>query len=145
MEWIALSILIVLLFAGITGEVIWLVRKGLANKAQALAYVLTADLVGLGLGGLVISVVLLLVFMMVMGPAGRGSSAPESAYWAAISTAILLPLMLLVLSKRIFLAIMKIGHGDRPWTYSVVSSIFLVATVLVPPLVLYYFMNALWK
>ena len=82
-----------------------------------------------------------------MGPAGRGGTAPESAYWVTTGIAIIFPPIFLILSKRLFLLIFKIQSGKAAWIYSLVSSILIILVVLVPPPLVFYLLGTLlqWK
>src|SRR5688572_16853834 len=110
-EWIVLLVFVLLFVGAIVGEILWLVRKGWASTGKAIAYVLITDLLGFGLGSIVILIIFFIAFMMVMGPAGMGSTAPDAAYWVLLMLAIIIPPVLLILSKRIFLLILKISSG----------------------------------
>src|SRR5437899_2724119 len=110
-QWVP-AVLFLLLFVGaICAEVLWLSRKGWATSGLSVAYVLIADLVGFGLGTLVMLVAFFIMFMMVMGPAGTGSNVPEWAYVLTSGIALIVSLGFLALSKRVFLAIFKIRSG----------------------------------
>ena len=77
------------------------------------------------------------MFMMVMGPAGRGSTAPESAYWVVSAIGLVIPLVIYFLVKRIFLAIFKIKPDKGAWAYSLVSTVGMMLVILIPPALLY--------
>ncbi len=144
MDWLAILLFFLLLIFALIGETIWLVRRGWAKTGRAAAYAITSNLLGLGMGLMVILVILLLTFMMAFGPAGTGSTAPEWAYWAALIVAITLPLALLVLSKRVFLAILKIGYKNNFWAYSMTSSILTALLLFLPPSILFYVLTSIW-
>ena len=80
-EWLAFFLFIFLFIGSIVAEVQWLVRKGWATSSRAVGFVLTTDLVGFCIGGAVVFIAFFVMFVMVMGPAGRLSrkiSAPFS-------------------------------------------------------------------
>lgn len=132
-QWLP-AVLFLLLFIGVLcAEVLWLTRKGWATSSLSTGYVLVADLVGFALGGFVMFVAFFIMFMMVMGPAGRGSDVPEWAYVVTSVIALIISLGLFVLSKRTFLAIFKIRSGKTAWIYSLVSSILILVVVFIPP------------
>lgn len=72
-SWVAFFLFIFLLVGSIIAEVQWLVRKGWTTSGRAVGFVLTTDLAGFCIGGLVVFVAFLAMFMMVMGPAGRAA------------------------------------------------------------------------
>ena len=146
-QWVP-AVLFLLLFVGaICAEVVWLSRKGWATSRLSVGYVLLADLVGFGLGGIVMFVAFFIMFMMVMGPAGRGSDIPGVAYVMTSVIAVILSLGLLILSKRVFLAAFKIRSGKAAWTYSLVSSVLILIVVFVLPLLVFLLFGYLstWK
>ena len=146
-EWIVI-LAFVLLFAGaIVAEIVWLARNGPASTGRAVAYVLLTDFLGFGIGSLVLLIIFFIMFMMIMGPAGTGSNVPEAAYWAGLVIAIIVPPVLLIACKRIFLSLFKIRAGKPAWIYAVVSSLLLLLAVLVPPPLIYYVLvhSPLWK
>ena len=144
-EWIAL-LLFLLLFIGVAiGEMQWLVRKRWATSGTSTAYVLITDLLGLGVGSFVVFTIIFILFMMVMGPAGTGSSTPDIAYWAVSLIAIIFPPIILILLKRLGLLIFKIRSGKSAWLYSLITSILIVLIVVVPPPIFFYLIVTLWK
>jgi hypothetical protein len=146
-EWIVFILFALLLVGVVMAEVFYLVRKGLATTGRAVGYVMVTDLLGFGIGSIIVSVVFFIMFMMVMGPAGRGSDIPEIAYAAMSLVGIIFPAIFLILSKRVFLSVFKIKSGKPAWIYSIVSSILIIVVVLVPPPLIYYLFAYLlpWK
>jgi hypothetical protein len=144
-EWIAMLMLFILLAGVIIAEVQWLVRKGWATSGRAIGYVMATDLLGFGIGGFIAFVIFGVLIMMTFGPAGRGSTAPEAAYWAVSAIAIIVPPITLFILKRLFLLIFKIKSGTPAWIYSLVSSVLIILIVLVPPPLFFYVIVSLWK
>jgi hypothetical protein len=143
-EWIALLFFLLLLIGATIAEMQWLIRKGWAMSNRAIVYVLVTNFFGLGGSAIAVFVVALFLFMMVMGPAGRGSDTPDIAYWAVSSIAVVCPPLFLILIKRLCLAVFKISSGRSAWLYSLVVSILILLIVAVPPPVFFYLMT-LWK
>ncbi|MEO6656287.1 MAG: hypothetical protein ABIO36_09420 [Pyrinomonadaceae bacterium] len=137
-DWIAFFLFVFLFIGVMVAEVKWLARKGWAVSGRAVGYVMVTDLLGIGIGSSVVFVIFFIMFMMVMGPAGRGGTAPEFAYWITTAIAIILPPIIFVVLKRLFLLIFKIRSGKEAWVYSIVSSILMILVVLVPPPLLYF-------
>lgn len=144
-EWVAFFLFIFLFIGSVIGEVQWLIRKGWTTSGRAVGFVLTTDLLGFFVGGLVVFVAFLVMFMMVMGPAGRGGTAPEAAYWIVSLAALIFPSLFLVISKRIFLLVFKIGSGKSAWVYSLVSTLLILLVVLIPPPLMLYLVVTIWK
>lgn len=146
-EWIAV-LLFLLLFAGMTvAEILWLIKQGWASSGKAAAYVLITNLLAFGIGTVVIMSAFMAAIIMLFGPAGRGSDAPEAAYWAALAVGVLVPPVTLFLLKRVGLALFKMRSGKTAWTYSLAISFIIFAVVLIPPpLILYIVITATgWK
>ena len=135
--WIVFFLFLILFAGSIIAEVQWLVRKGWTTSGRATGFVLTTDMLGLGIGGIIVSVAFFGMFMMVMGPAGRGGTAPEAAYWVVTTLASVIPPVILFLIKRIFLLIFKIKTGKSAWLYSLVSTFAMILVIVIPPLFLY--------
>lgn len=132
-QWIAILLFLFLFVGVIIAEVVWLTRKGPTSSGHAIGFVLATDLLGFGLGSFVVFVIFFIMFMMVMGPAGRGGNAPEYAYWITSAIALVFPPVILILFKRIFLAVFKIRSGGPAWVYSVVSSVLIIVILVVLP------------
>jgi hypothetical protein len=146
-ELTALLSCLLLLVGVVIAEALWLVRKGWASSGRAIAYALTTDLLGFGIGSFVVLAIFMIMLMLVFGPAGRGSEVPESVYLVTSLIAIVVPPMFLALLKRLFLSVLKIKFGNAAWTYCVVSSFLTILVVLVPPPLLYYLISysSTWK
>ncbi|MEP6788685.1 MAG: hypothetical protein ABJB40_09655 [Acidobacteriota bacterium] len=146
-EWIAVLLFLALLVGVVIGEILWLTKKGWATSGRAAGYVLSTDVLGLGIGSLIVFVIALIMFMMVMGPAGRGGTAPEYAYWITTGIAVIFPPIVLVITKRLFLLMFKVASGSSAWMYSILSSFLILVVVLVPPPIVYFLIAYLskWK
>jgi hypothetical protein len=146
-EWIALLLLLLLFVCAVLVEIRWLVRNGWATSGRATAFVLVTDLLGFAFGTFIVLTVFFVMFMMVMGPAGQGSNVPESAYIANLIVAIILPPLVLILFKRLFLWVFKIQSGKPAWLYSIAASLAVLAVTLLPPPIVYYLLGytSLWK
>jgi hypothetical protein len=146
-DWIAFFSFLVLFVVAILAEVMWLVRKGGTTSSRAVAFTMITDIVGFGIGFLIVLTAFVIMFMMVMGPAGTGGNAPEYAYWITTAIALIFPPIILILIKRVFLAIFSLRSGGPAWTYSLVSSIFFIAFVPVPPTAFFFLFAYLssWK
>ncbi len=144
-QWAAFFLFFVLLAGVIVAEVQWLVRKGWATSGRATGFVITTDLLGFFIGGIVFFIAFMVMFVLVMGPAGRGSNTPEAAYFALAAVAIIVPPILLVFVKRLFLLIFKIRSGGPAWVFSLVTSLVVLLIVVVPPPLLLYLVATIWK
>ncbi len=144
-EWIAFLLFILLFVGSIIAEVRWLTRKGWTTSGRAAGFVLTTDLLGFCIGGFIVFAAFLIMFVMVMGPAGQGSNTPESAYWVVMAVSVIAVPVVFTLLKRVFLFVFKIGSGKSAWLYSLAASILVLLVVLIPPPLLTYLVVTLWK
>ena len=132
LEWLVILVFLLLFAGAISGEIVWLVKKQWTTAGRAAALVITSNIVSMTIGSFLVGAIMLILFMMVMGPAGRGSDAPESAYIVGIALALIIPPILLLASKRIMLALLKIRSGSSAWIYSAVSTLLTFLITLVP-------------
>ncbi|HQZ95223.1 MAG TPA: hypothetical protein PLP21_02840 [Pyrinomonadaceae bacterium] len=138
LEWLVILVFFLLLVGAMAGEIGWLVVKKWTTVGRAAALVITSNIVSMTIGSFLVGAIMLILFMMVMGPAGRGSDAPESAYVIGIALALIIPPVLLLAAKRIMLAILKIRSGSSAWVYSAVSTVLTFLITLVPTAVFIY-------
>ena len=138
LEWLVILVFFLLLVGAMAGEIGWLVVKKWTTAGRAAALVITSNIVSMTIGSFLVGAIMLVLFMMVMGPAGRGSDAPESAYVIGIALALIIPPALLLAAKRIMLAILKIKSGSSAWVYSAVSTVLTFLITLVPTAVFIY-------
>lgn len=144
-EWIAFLFYMLLFVGVVVAEVQWLIRKGWTSSGRAIGYVMTTDILGVGISSLVVLTIFVIMFMMVMGPAGKGGTSPEAAYWVLITFAVVFVPIFLIAAKRLFLLIFKIKSGKSAWIYSLVSSIIIILVVLIPLPLIYYSIDYLTK
>ncbi len=146
-QWIPLLLFLFLFVGVIIAEVFWLTRKGWATSGRSAAFVLLSDLLGLGLGSLVVFTIVLIMFMAVMGPAGTGSDIGGGFYTIAVILAVIIPPILLFVLKCLFLGLLKIKSGGPAWIYSAASSLLVLAICIIPPPVVFYVLYhlSIWK
>lgn len=143
MQWLAFFLYVLIFVAAIIFEIRWLTKKQWATSGRATGYVITTDLLGVGIGSVIVMTIFFGMFMMVMGPKGAGSDVPEYVYWICLFFAIILPPIILTAIKRLFLVFFSMGSGKAAWTYSVASSVAMVLVVVIPPPIMYYALDFL--
>lgn len=143
LQWLVILVFFVLFAGAMVAETVWLVMKKWATTGRAAALVITSNLLSITLGSFIIGTIMLILFMMVMGPQGTGSNAPESAYIIGIALALILPPLLLILIKRIMLGLLKIKSGSSAWVYACVSSLLSFLVTLVPTAIFIYVISYL--
>ena len=144
-QWIPMLLFFALFIAVLFGEIWWLKGKGWATAGKAAAFVCLSDFLSFAIGSFIVFIILLVMFMAVMGPAGRGSDTGDGFYIAAISLAVIIPPVLLFLLKRVLLAVLKIKSGKAAWTYSLLSSLLILTVCLIPPPLAFYILYSIWK
>jgi hypothetical protein len=139
-EWVVFGGFFVLLAVAVTGEIIWLVRSGWTTSGTAVGFVLITDLIALIAGSIVGVAIATVMFMIVMGPAGRGSEGGEPWLVAGTVCLALLPALPLFFIKRGFLAIFKIKGGMQAWGFCAAATVLTFVLTLVPPGLIAYFL-----
>lgn len=139
LEWLVIVVFLIFFVGMMVGEIVWLVVNKWTSVGRAAALVLTANIVSLIISSVLVGIIMFIMFIMVMGPQGTGSDVPESAYIVGITIAVVLPPILLLLSKRTMLALLKIRSGGSAWLYSAVSTMLAFLITLVPTFLFAYF------
>jgi hypothetical protein len=127
------------LFAGmIVAEIMWLVRSGWTTPGRAITFVFLTNFVSLSVASFVSFVIFGVMFAMAWD--GSLSSVPgnEITLWSALITAIVLPPLALMISKRAFLGLLSIRSGKAAWLYSLTATAIFFLIVLVPPILSTY-------
>jgi hypothetical protein len=141
LEWLVIVVFLLLFVGVMAGEIVWLVMQKWTTVGRAAAFVITSNIVSLIIGSILIGIIMFIMFMMVMGPQGTGSDIPESAYIVGIAIAVALPPILLVIAKRVMLAVLNIRSGGSAWLYSAVSTMLAFLITLVPTFLFAYFIT----
>jgi hypothetical protein len=139
-EWIVFASFFILLIVAVIGEIMWLVRSGWTMSGTAVGFVLVTDVICAVIGTVLGTVIATLMFMIVMGPAGKGSDGGEPWLVAGTVGLALLPALLLFFVKRGFLALFKIRGGKQAWSFSAAATLMTLILALVPPGLLAYFL-----
>jgi hypothetical protein len=75
----------------------------------------------------------MLLFMMVMGPAGRGGTSDNGTYLSVIALVLSVPFVSLFLLKRLGLRVLGARGGRAAWLYALVVSMILAALLFLLP------------
>lgn len=137
-EWIAVLIFFLCFVLFTIGEAVWLYRAGWSNIGKSLVLALTTNIFSFCIGFFIIFI----VFGVVLALAWDGSleKVPGQDYsiGAALIAAMLFPFFLLTLSKKLLLMLLKIQNGKRAWLFSITSSLLILTTSTVFPVLLLY-------
>jgi hypothetical protein len=139
-EWIVFGSWFALLTVSMIAEILWLAGADWTTRCKATGFVVVTDALGMILGGGIDLIIFFVMFMIVMGPAGRGSEGGEG--WLGPGTVALglLPLVVLLITKRVFLAAFNIRSGRSAWIYSLIATLAVFVITLIPPCLLAYFL-----
>jgi hypothetical protein len=145
--WVPLLLFVVLGVAAIAIEIFWLMRRHDVSGGRASAFVLATDLFSFVVGFFLSLVVIVVMFMLVMGPSGEGGRPSEVVMWGLLLIGLSGPLLLLLLSKRAMLGVLKILPGDVAWQYSFAAAVLVWLMVTIPPVAAGYVFaySSLWK
>ncbi|HEV7700953.1 MAG TPA: hypothetical protein VGO43_12040 [Pyrinomonadaceae bacterium] len=139
-EWIVFGSWVFLFLMSIIAEVLWLIRSGWTTSGKATGFVVVTDMIGAIVGGGIDLVIFFVMFMIVMGPAGRGSEGGEGWLGPGAVALGLVPLVVLFLTKRVFLGAFSIRSGRSAWIFSLIATLVVFAITLIPPSALAYFL-----
>lgn len=140
-EYLAFFAFVFLFATVVVGEIIWLKKKGWGTTGRSVAYVLTTDFISFCVVSLIVFVVALVLLMMVMGPSGRGSDASEASYIVVLILGAIIPPIVLILNKRLFLKVFQLQSGKSAWIYSLLATVLIFFVVIVPPPLIFYILT----
>lgn len=141
MQWLALALYAVMFVPVVVAETFWLVRRGWCTAGKAIAFSLATNGIGIALSSFIIFIAASVAFVLVMGPAGTGSSTPDGAYIFIAVLALILPIFVLIGLKLIFLRVMNLRTGREAFLFSAIASVGLIVSVLVIPTAAIYFLS----
>ena len=130
-EWAAFALLVFVVIAASIAEIMWLIRRDATDSGKAAGFVLTTDILGLGVAAILSFVSFFVMFMMVMGPAGRGSDIPSWAYGLVIALTAGLTILAIFSLKLLGLLIFKMRRGRLAWKYAAVATGFKLAALTI--------------
>jgi hypothetical protein len=141
MDYLPLLVFVLLAMVIIAAEAMWLAGRGWTTSGRAWTFVISTDLIGFGIGGVVSFAIVGVMLMMTFGPDGRGGTSSDVSYVALSALALLLPPLVLLFVKQIFIMLFKMPGGGRAWAFSLVASFLAGAVVAIPPPVVYYLLS----
>ena len=132
-EWIV----VVLFFAGFIaftmGETVWLNKKANLAVRTATAFAAITNFLCITVGFFISFA----IFAVILAKAWDGSlqniRGGDASIWTAVTTALLAPFMLLLLTKRLLLKLFRVATIMNPWGYAVASSLVFFLCVLALP------------
>jgi len=138
-EWTALGI-----FAGIfllltVGEVIWLGRRAWATYGKAVVFSLGTNIISFFFGSIISFVIMGVILAVSWEGSINQMRAGEFTLWVLLAAAILITPVLLLLTKRIFLWLLRMASGSTAWAFSFWASFSLFLFTIGPPIAFLYF------
>lgn len=140
-EWIIIWAFLLIVVGVMFAEAFWLYKKGWASFARAFVFSALSNFIGFAVG-LFVFFIVMVVFMMFSldGTTQRifDSRAGGSAAIAVLIGAALLTPFLLIICKRILLAVLKMQTGKAAWLYALASSVLILIVALGVPFLIGY-------
>ena len=140
-EWIIIWAFLFIVLALLFAEAFWLYRKGWASFGRSFVFSALSNLIGFGVGLFVFFIVMVLFMMFSLdGTTQRifDSRTGGPAAIAILIVATLLTPFLLIICKRVLLAVLKMRSGKAAWLYALLSSILILIVSLGVPVLIGY-------
>lgn len=140
-EWIIILAFLFIVAGGMFAEAFWIRGKGWASFGKAFVFSALSNFIGFTVGLFVFFVVMAIFMMLSLD--GTTQHIFDSKVGGPVAIAILviaciLTPVLLIVCKRIFLAVLKIQTGKTAWVYALASSILIFIGALGVPIVIGY-------
>jgi len=142
-EWIVIGAFFFIVLALLFAEAFWLYKKGWASFGKSFVFSALSNSIGFGVGLFVFFIVMGVFMMFSLDGTTQhifDSRAGGPAAIAVLIGATLLTPFLLIICKRVLLALLKIQSGKAAWLYALLSSVLiLIVSLGVPVLIGYLF------
>jgi hypothetical protein len=137
-EWIVVLLYIAATFGVTAAEIIWLVRNRWAEFARSISFVFASNAIGFIVGGGVVFVIVLILFMMTMEAKTKDALGGEGTMWVLVVCMFSVVPVFLLLSKRLLLSAFRMRTGRPVWIYSLVSTLTIIIVGFALPTVAAY-------
>lgn len=138
LEWLVVGIFFACLFAISLAEGGWLAKFNKVPFGKAFAFAFSTNTFAITIGFFVSFVIMAVIMMLAFGGSLQGLSDYDWRLITAVLAALLFPIVLLILAKRLALRIFKMESVTSPWIYSSAASVvFLVLVMAVPTAFIY--------
>ena len=127
-QWVIVLIFFAAFFAYTFAEAAWVNKRTASNYARSLFFTFTTNLISITVGFVVSFVILGAILAMAWDGSLQNVEGGDMTIWAALAVALIFPILLLFLVKRLFIALLKFD-GLKPWLYSAISSVLLFLAV----------------
>lgn len=142
LQWLVILTFFLLIVGATFAEAFWLSRKEWTSFGKAFVFSSLSNVIGFAVGLFIFFVVMGIFLMLTLdGTTQRifDSQVGGATAIAVLIFAFLITPLLLIIGKRIFLAVLKIQTGKPAWLYALVSSILILFGALGTPTLLGYF------
>ncbi len=137
-EWLVVGIFFACLFAISLAEGGWLSKFNQVPFGKAFAFAFSTNTFAITIGFFVSFVILAGLMMLTLGGALKDVPDLDWRLLTPVIVAIVFPVFLLILAKRLALRIFKMESVTSPWIYSSAASVvFLVLVMAVPTAFVY--------
>lgn len=138
-EWAVVIVFLLAIPVVAVFEAAWLSRNAGISMIRSLLFSFSTDLVATVLGFFVTFVIFGVILAMAWDGSLERVPAGNISIWVAIILAVIFPLVLLIVAKRVGTAAFRLPL-KRPWTLSAVASVlFYFAVIGLPALVIFAF------
>lgn len=137
LQWLVFLSFFLLVVGAMFAEAFWLSKRGWTNFARGFVFSAVSNFIGFAVGLFVFFLVFVIFAMLSLD--GSLKRLPDGLFIGMSVLAIFLTPTLLIICKRILLAMLKIQTGSAAWLYALVSSILIVVVSLGVPVLLGYF------
>lgn len=127
-DWIIIAAFFGAFFAVSAGEVFWLIRKLGVPAKKALVAVLLPNFLTITLGFFV-SFIIFGILLALTASDNTDLLIGGARTWPAFIAALVFPLILMAVTRRLLIGGLRIGQIASPLTYSIVSTLIFSAVV----------------
>ena len=138
-EWVAVGLFASCFFLLTACEVVWLNRRGWAAYGKSTAFSIITNVVSFFVGSIVSFVILGVILAVSWEGSINQMRAGELTLWALLAAAILTTPLLLLLTKRLFLWLLRMNSGFSAWAFSFWASFTLFLFTVGLPIAFLYF------
>jgi hypothetical protein len=121
-------------------ETMWISRRTGADSARSFFVAFGSNVFAITVGYFFSSVVLFGIFMLVWDESIKEIPSPNAFLWALLAIAMLVPILVLALMKRLLVKAAKLEQLERPWIFSFSASFLFNLFVAIAPVLVAYFL-----
>ena len=138
-EWLVVLAFFVGFFASTAVKTIWINRRTAADFPRSLFVAFGSNIFAVTVGYFFSFLIMAVVLGVVWDEPVNQMSAPNAFMWAAVTAAVLSPILVAGLLKRLLIKAARLERIERPWLYSFLATLlFNVSATIAPALVAYF-------